>query len=204
MLTYKNIKNLNWNKLKNMIPAIAQHYISGEILMFGYMNPEAYISTIEKKLFTLYSRQKKKLWVKGETSKNFLYVKKITTDCDCDVILVHVRPAGNTCHLNRFSCFESSQPVYSFLLQLENIIKLRKKEKLNKSYISNLFAQGSSRIAQKVGEEAVETVIAFLEKNSINIINESSDLLFHLLILLQSTNINFELIINNLKNRMYK
>ncbi|VFP80995.1 Histidine biosynthesis bifunctional protein HisIE [Buchnera aphidicola (Cinara kochiana kochiana)] len=204
MLTDKNISNLNWNKLKNMVPAIAQHYVSGEILMFGYMTQEAFNSTIEKKLFTLYSRQKNRLWIKGETSKNFLYVKKVVTDCDCDVILVQVQPTGNTCHLNRFSCFENSQPIYSFLLHLESIIKSRKKEKLNKSYISNLFYQGSSRIAQKVGEEAVETVIAFLEKNPVNIINESSDLLFHLLVLLQSINISFESIINNLKNRMNK
>ncbi|VFP78056.1 Histidine biosynthesis bifunctional protein HisIE [Buchnera aphidicola (Cinara cuneomaculata)] len=204
MLNYNNIANLNWDKLKNMIPAIAQHYVSGEILMCGYMNQEAYHHTLEKKLFTLYSRQKKRLWIKGETSKNFLYVKNITTDCDGDVILVQVQPAGNTCHLNRFSCFEHSQPIYSFLLQLENIIKLRKKKKLEKSYISNLFTQNRHRIAQKVGEESVEVIIAFLEKNSVNLINESSDLLFHLLILLQSMSIDLELIINNLKDRMHK
>ncbi|VFP85676.1 Histidine biosynthesis bifunctional protein HisIE [Buchnera aphidicola (Cinara pseudotaxifoliae)] len=204
MLTYNDIKNLNWKKFKNMIPAIAQHYISGEILMFGYMNQSACIHTLENKLFTLYSRKKKRLWVKGETSKNFLHVKKLTTDCDRDVILVHVKPVGNTCHLNRFSCFESSKPVYSFLLQLENIIKLRKKNTTDKSYVSNLLSLGRHRIAQKIGEESVEVIIAFLEKNSINVINESSDLLFHLLVLLQSIDIDFKLIIKNLKCRTNK
>ncbi|VFP87950.1 Histidine biosynthesis bifunctional protein HisIE [Buchnera aphidicola (Cinara piceae)] len=204
MLTCKNIKFLNWKQYMNMIPAIAQHYISGEILMFGYMSPEALNNTIERKLFTLFSRKKNRLWVKGENSKNFLHVKKIITDCDYDVILVKVKPSGNTCHLNRFSCFKSAEPIYSFILKLQSIIKLRKKENSKKSYISNLFSLGNHRIAQKVGEESIEIIIAFLEKNSVNIINESSDLLFHLLILLQSVNIDFESIILNLKNRSHK
>ncbi|VFP81372.1 bifunctional phosphoribosyl-AMP cyclohydrolase/phosphoribosyl-ATP diphosphatase HisIE [Buchnera aphidicola] len=204
MLTCKNIKYLNWKKLNNMIPAIAQHYVSGEILMFGYMNQEALNNTIKKRLFTLFSRKKNRLWVKGEFSKNFLYVKKITTDCDYDVILVKVKPSGNTCHLNRFSCFKSSKPIYSFLVKLQSVIKSRKKEYSKKSYISNLFSLGRNRIAQKVGEESIEVIIAFLEKNSTNIINESSDLLFHLLILLQSVNVDFKSIILNLKDRSYK
>ncbi|VFP84841.1 Histidine biosynthesis bifunctional protein HisIE [Buchnera aphidicola (Cinara splendens)] len=204
MLTYDDIKNLNWKKSKNMIPAIAQHYISGEILMFGYMNQSACMHTFKNKLFTLYSRKKKRLWVKGETSKNFLYVKKLITDCDRDVILVQVKPAGNTCHLNRFSCFKSSQPIYSFLLKLENIIKLRKKNITYKSYVNNLFSSGKHRIAQKVGEESIEVIIAFLEKNSVDVVNESSDLLFHLLILLQYLDIDFQLIIKNLKCRSNK
>lgn len=204
MLTYKDINKLNWKKMKNMIPAIAQHYISGEILMLGYMNQEACLSTIQKKLFTLYSRKKKKLWVKGETSKNFLTVKKVFTDCDKDVILVQVKPHGNTCHLDKFSCFDSSGLVHSFLYKLENIIKSRKKECSRASYVSNLFSLGRNRIAQKIGEESVETIIAFLEKNSVDIINEASDLLFHLLILLRHSNIDFKSIILNLKNRVRK
>ncbi|WP_075433693.1 bifunctional phosphoribosyl-AMP cyclohydrolase/phosphoribosyl-ATP diphosphatase HisIE [Buchnera aphidicola] len=201
MLIAKDIKNLNWIKMNNMIPAIAQHYVSGEILMFGYMNPDAYRSTIEKKLFTLFSRKKNRLWIKGEYSKNFLHVKQISTDCDYDVILAQVKPDGNTCHLNKFSCFTSFKLLHSFLYKLENVIKLRKKNPSRDSYISMLFSVGRNRIAQKVGEEAVETIIAFLENNSINLINEASDLLFHFLILLQCSDIDLKSIIKNLKQR---
>ncbi|VAX76317.1 bifunctional phosphoribosyl-AMP cyclohydrolase/phosphoribosyl-ATP diphosphatase HisIE [Buchnera aphidicola] len=203
MLISKNINHLNWNKMNNMIPAIAQHYISGEILMFGYMNQNACAQTINNKLFTLYSRKKNRLWIKGEKSKNFLHVKHITTDCDNDVILVKVKPDGKTCHLNKFSCFDSSELAHSFLYKLEKIIKIRKNNYLNKSYIKNLFTLGRNRIAQKVGEESIESIIAFLENNRVNVINEVSDLLFHVLILLQDMNIDFKSIILNLKNRSH-
>ncbi|ABJ90548.1 bifunctional phosphoribosyl-AMP cyclohydrolase/phosphoribosyl-ATP diphosphatase HisIE [Buchnera aphidicola] len=205
MLIDQNLQNLNWTKNNGLIPAIAQHYISGEILMFGYMNQKAFDKMISNKLFTLYSRKKKRIWIKGETSKNFLYVKNISTDCDTDVILVKVNPAGNTCHLNRFSCFESSHQLpYTFLYKLENRIRNKKENFSRSSYVSNLFSSGNNRIAQKIGEESVEVIIAFLENNHVNIINETSDLIFHLFILLQSMNINLYKIIKNLQKRVKK
>lgn len=202
MFVDKNIEQINWNKIDNMIPVIAQHYLSGEILMHGYMNKKALLFTIQKKLLTFFSRTKKRLWTKGETSKNFLHVISITLDCDYDTILVQVEPKGKTCHLNRVSCFKNTTFRYLFFYQLDNIIENKKSDFLKNSYTKKLYDSGTMRIAQKVGEEAIETVLAAVEKNPINIINEVSDLIFHVLVLLHDCNLSFNDIVLNLKNRM--
>ncbi|WP_075431719.1 bifunctional phosphoribosyl-AMP cyclohydrolase/phosphoribosyl-ATP diphosphatase HisIE [Buchnera aphidicola] len=202
MFVDKNIDKLNWKKINNMVPVIVQHYLSGEILMHGYMNQIALSNTIEKKLLTFFSRTKKRLWTKGELSKNFLHVISIILDCDEDALLVQVKPVGNTCHLDRGSCFKNHSFSYLFLYQLDNLIESRKNDSLGFSYTKKLYSSGIARIAQKVGEEAIETVIAALENNSINLINEISDLIFHILVLLRERNLSFNNIIKNLKNRM--
>lgn len=202
MFIDKNLDKLDWKKVNNIIPVIAQHYLSGEILMHGYMNQEALSWTIKKKMLTFFSRSKNRLWIKGETSKNYLYVTSIVTDCDYDTILVHVKPVGKTCHLDQISCFKYSNFIYLFLYQLEQVIKSKKNYLLDDSYTKKLFTQGINRIVQKVGEEAIETIIAALEKNSVNLINETSDLIFHILVLLQNRNLCFNDIIINLKNRV--
>ncbi|WP_343126610.1 bifunctional phosphoribosyl-AMP cyclohydrolase/phosphoribosyl-ATP diphosphatase HisIE [Buchnera aphidicola] len=199
----KNLNFLNWKKMKGLIPVIIQHYVSGIVLMHGYMTVEAFNQTKQTKILTLFSRSKKRLWVKGEVSKNFLKVKKITTDCDYDVILTFVKPSGNTCHLNRFSCFLNNEFIYSHLYSLEKIIKSRQKKDILNSYVKKMYDSGLSRIAQKVGEEAIETVIAVFGHNTNDFINEVSDLLFHVLILLHSKNLELCIIIKNLKTRVY-
>lgn len=202
MFVDKNIDKLNWHKINNMAPVIVQHYLSGEILMHGYMNQKALSNTIQKKLLTFFSRTKKRLWTKGEQSKNFLHVISIILDCDEDALLVQVKPVGNTCHLNRWSCFKNHSFSYLFLYQLDSLIESRKNDISGLSYTKKLYSSGISRIAQKVGEEAIETVLAALEKNSTNLINEVSDLIFHILVLLRERNLSFNDIIINLKNRM--
>ncbi|AEH39663.1 phosphoribosyl-AMP cyclohydrolase / phosphoribosyl-ATP pyrophosphohydrolase [Buchnera aphidicola (Cinara tujafilina)] len=202
MFVDKNIDKLDWKKTDYMMPVIAQNYLSGEILMHGYMNKKALLYTIKKKLLTFFSRTKKRLWTKGELSKNFLHVISISLDCDHDTILVLVKSIGNTCHLNRISCFNYSFFSYLFLYKLDNIIEYKKHDTLENSYTKKLYSSGTARIAQKVGEEAIETVLAALEKDSINLINEASDLIFHLLVLLHNRNLCFNDIIKNLKNRM--
>jgi len=195
-----NIKNLNWKKTKGYIPGIIQHYISGKILMHGYLNKESLKKTIEEKKVTFYSRTKKRLWTKGENSKNYLIAKNIFSDCDQDTILILVKPHGNTCHLNKFSCFSNTIEKFSFLFYLEKIID-KKKNNEEKSYTSKLFKLGIQRIAQKVGEESVETILASMTKEKNALINEVSDLIYHLLVLLNFKKIQFKEIIHNLQIR---
>lgn len=199
---YTDIKKINWVKTNNMVPVIIQHYISGIVLMHGYMNQEALKISKKTKLLTLFSRTKNRLWTKGEKSKNFLYITDIIIDCDRDAILILVHPKGNTCHLNSISCFSGSHPSYSFLYTLESIIFSRKMYPIPKSYISKMYFLGLSRLAQKVGEESVETILAALEKKSHNLIEEASDLLFHFLVLLNGRNLNLNDIILNLMKRV--
>lgn len=198
---YVDIKKINWKKINNMLPVIIQHYISGIVLMHGYMNQEAFKISQKTKLLTLFSRTKNRLWTKGEISKNFLYITDIIIDCDQDAMLILVHPKGNTCHLNNISCFNGVNPSYSFLYTLENVIFSRKMYPLQESYISSMYLSGLPRLAQKVGEESIETIIAALEKKSNNLIDEASDLLFHFLVLLNGSNLNLHDIILNLIKR---
>ncbi len=192
---------LDWNKTNGMVPVIIQDYLSNEVLMHGYMNEEALLKTQKQGLVTFYSRSKKRLWTKGETSKNFLKVIDITSDCDNDALLIFVKPKGKTCHLNKTSCFTLKYNDLFFLSELEKIIEDRKKNNLENSYTSHLYQSGTQRIAQKVGEEAVETILAAMSKDKNQLINESSDLIYHLIVLLHDQNLNFNLIIKNLKKR---
>ncbi|CUR53057.1 bifunctional phosphoribosyl-AMP cyclohydrolase/phosphoribosyl-ATP diphosphatase HisIE [Buchnera aphidicola] len=203
MKIHQNVHILDWNKMKGIMPVIIQHYISGIVLMHGYMTLEAFLQTKKTKIVTFFSRSKQRLWVKGEVSKNYLNVIKITTDCDGDVILVLVKPSGFTCHLKRISCFLDNESLYSTLYNLEKIIESRKFSINSKSYIKNLYHLGINRITQKVGEEAVETIISVFDKNINHFIDEVSDLIFHLLILLHYKNLELYIIIKNLKKRIY-
>jgi len=192
---------------KGLIPAIIQDSKTGEVLMLGYMNKEALEKTIEEGKVYFYSRSRKKLWMKGETSKNYLYVTKIFIDCDRDTLLILVNPEGNVCHTGNRSCFfeeissGSNPPLYNFIYKLFSIIEDRKKSYNEKSYTSYLFQKGREVIAKKVGEEAMEVIIAYLNEDSEEIIKETSDLVYHLLILLSSSCIEPQKIFEELINR---
>ena len=179
--------NPNFSKSQNgLLPAIIQDSVTKTVLMLGYMNREAFQKTKETKQVTFYSRSKKRIWVKGEESGNFLKLVKIKVDCDQDTILITANPQGPTCHTGTDSCWgETNQSHYGFLTELEEIITERKKTNDDNSYVASLFREGINKIAQKVGEEAVETVIEAKDENSELFLNESADLLFHFLILLK-------------------
>ena len=179
--------NPNFSKSQNgLLPAIIQDSVTKTVLMLGYMNREAFQKTKETEQVTFYSRSKKRIWVKGEESGNFLKLVKIKVDCDQDAILITADPQGPTCHTGTDSCWgETNQSHYGFLTELEEIITERKKTNDDNSYVASLFREGINKIAQKVGEEAVETVIEAKDENSELFLNESADLLFHFLILLK-------------------
>ena len=168
--------------------------------MLGYMNQEAWIKTQEEKRVTFYSRSKNRLWTKGEESGNFLEMKDFHIDCDQDTLLVKVKPQGPTCHTGSRSCFNTSFNQ-NFIFELEAIIKDRYDNPTEESYVNKLRKKGINKIAQKVGEEGVETVIAALAESKSDLINESSDLIFHLMVLLREKNISLEKIARNLEKR---
>ncbi|CAL4319104.1 Histidine biosynthesis bifunctional protein HisIE [Buchnera aphidicola (Eriosoma grossulariae)] len=205
MLLDVAISKLDWDKTSGLIPVIVQNYISGEVLMHGYMNLLALRQTIKEKLVTFYSRTKKRLWTKGEKSNNTLLVIDIKIDCDHDTILLLVNPKGNTCHLDQNSCFSDSHKLpFLFLFYLEKLINEKKILRNINSYTSQLFTSGTKRIAQKVSEEAIELSLASVTNNKNELIDEASDLIYHMLVLLNDHNINFHTIINNLKQRHLK
>ncbi|QCI20261.1 bifunctional phosphoribosyl-AMP cyclohydrolase/phosphoribosyl-ATP diphosphatase HisIE [Buchnera aphidicola (Brachycaudus cardui)] len=204
MLTSQDLLNLNWIKTNSMIPVIIQNIFSNEVLMHGYMNEEALLKTQKNGLVTFYSRTKKRLWTKGEKSGNYLKVIEITADCDYDTLLILVKPIGKTCHFGNTSCFLPKKYNIDFLFDLENIIKNRKSVYKHDSYTSELYKSGTSRIAQKVGEEAIETILAAMKTNKNELINESSDLIYHLIVLLHDQNLNLKIVLDNLKKRSQK
>ncbi|WP_010517047.1 bifunctional phosphoribosyl-AMP cyclohydrolase/phosphoribosyl-ATP diphosphatase HisIE [Croceivirga radicis] len=171
-----------------LVPAIIQDARTKNVLMLGYMNQEAFNKTQDTGKVTFFSRSKNRLWTKGEESGNFLELVSMKVDCDKDALLVQVKPAGPTCHTGTDTCWdEENTPNFSFLSELENVIASRKENKEDeKSYVASLFRKGINKIAQKVGEEAVETVIEAKDDNEELFLNESADLLFHYLILLQA------------------
>ncbi len=179
---------LNFSKNKDgLIPVIIQDSISKTVLMLGYMNDEAIRKTKRTGNVTFYSRTKKRLWTKGEESGNFLRLVNMKVDCDNDTILIYVKPEGPTCHLGTDSCWgEKNLSKFGYLSQLEEIIAERKKDDKKNSYVASLFREGINKIAQKVGEEATETIIEAKDENKQLFLNESADLLFHYLILLQA------------------
>ncbi|WP_343155206.1 bifunctional phosphoribosyl-AMP cyclohydrolase/phosphoribosyl-ATP diphosphatase HisIE [Buchnera aphidicola (Kurisakia onigurumii)] len=203
----KIISLIDWKKIHGNIPVIVQNNCSGEVLMHAFMNRQAIEQSIETSFVTFYSRTKKRLWKKGETSGNFLKIKKIFLDCDNDCLLILVKPIGKTCHLDKNSCFSSKNnkhiPEFTFLYYLDNLIEHKKNDFNNFSYTNNLFQEGKKRIAQKVGEEAIEVVIAAIEKKNKDLIEESSDLIYHFLVLLHSHNLDLKVIIENLKSRYF-
>ena len=185
-----------------LIPAIIQDNLTKKVLMLGYMNHDSLDRTIKTKKVTFFSRSRNSIWVKGETSGNFLNLVDISLDCDKDTLLIRVLPEGPVCHEGSDTCWsEDNKSSYGFLSILENIIDERKLSKSNKSYVSKLFIEGQNRIIQKVGEEAVELIIESKDNNKKKFIEESADLLFHFLILLNKKNIKLDEIVDELQLR---
>ena len=191
---------IDFNKSDGLVAVIIQDEQTLEVLMLGYMNQEAYDKTVKENIVTFFSRSKKRLWTKGETSNNFLHVKSIALDCDNDTLLIKVKADGPTCHTGARSCF-NTEYNQNFILQLEQIINDRYENPKEGSYVNKLREKGLNKIAQKVGEEAVETVIAALAQTETDMINESSDLVFHLIVLLREKGLSLETIAKNLESR---
>ncbi|MFK5889814.1 MAG: bifunctional phosphoribosyl-AMP cyclohydrolase/phosphoribosyl-ATP diphosphatase HisIE [Flavobacteriaceae bacterium] len=178
---------IDFNKNGNgLVPAIIQDANTLKVLMLGYMNQEAFKKTQQTKKVTFYSRKRQCLWTKGETSGNFLEMKSMLLDCDNDTLLIKANPTGPTCHTGADTCWNETNETRSFLPILEAVIKERKKNPTDKSYTASLFKKGINKIAQKVGEEAVEVIIEAKDNDDNLFLNESADLLFHYLILLQA------------------
>jgi phosphoribosyl-AMP cyclohydrolase / phosphoribosyl-ATP pyrophosphohydrolase len=186
-----------------LIPAIIQDTETKNVLMLGYMNVEAYNKTIETQKVTFYSRSKNRLWTKGEESGNFLHLIDIANDCDNDTLLIQVKPVGATCHNGTDTCWASENKAnFGFISTLENTIKNRRDTAdVQKSYVASLFEKGINKIAQKVGEEAIEVVIEAKDNNDDLFLSESADLLFHYLILLQAKGFELKDVVNVLKER---
>ncbi|MBI9072321.1 MAG: bifunctional phosphoribosyl-AMP cyclohydrolase/phosphoribosyl-ATP diphosphatase HisIE [Melioribacteraceae bacterium] len=197
-----DVKVIDFEKQDGLVPAIIIDNSTNQVLMLGYMNEEAVKKTLDEKRVTFFSRTKNRLWTKGETSGNFLNVVDVKIDCDNDTLLINANPVGDTCHLDRYSCFGIDKySDLSFLNKLFNLIKERKISLPENSYTTSLFKRGENRIIQKVGEEAVETVIAAKNNDREEIINETSDLIFHLFVLLAEKEIDFSEIVKNLSER---
>lgn len=194
---------INFEKQGGLVPAVVQDASTEKILMVGFMNQEAYEKTIQEKRVTFFSRTKQRLWTKGETSGHFLDVVQVLIDCDQDTVLIKANPKGVTCHTGADTCFfeKNTQTDYDFLTKLITTIKSRKEEESEQSYTSSLFKKGINKIAQKVGEEAVEVVIEAKDNNDDLFKNEAADLFFHYLVLLEAKNISFTEIIEVLKQR---
>lgn len=204
MLTAEQLSQLDWEKTDGMIPAIIQHKVSGEVLMLGYMNAQALEETLTSGNVTFWSRTKGRLWTKGESSGNFLKVVSITPDCDHDSLLILANPIGPTCHTGTSSCFSPAESDWGFLYQLEQLLASRKSADPDSSYTASLYARGTKRIAQKVGEEGVETALAATVNDRFELTNEASDLVYHLLVLLQDQELDLSAVINNLRARHQK
>jgi len=187
-----------------LVPAIIQDAETNMVLMLGFMNEAALNKTQELQKVTFYSRSKNRLWTKGEESGNFLMLKEIATDCDNDTLLIKVNPVGPVCHTGADTCWGEKNTYTNFLPELENIIADRKNNPTDKSYTSSLFAKGINKIAQKVGEEAVEVVIEAMDNNADLFKDEAADLLFHYLILLQAKGFKLNDVIGILKDRHSK
>lgn len=187
-----------------LAPAIIQDFSTQKVLMLGFMNQEAFVKTEETGKVTFYSRSKNRLWTKGEESGNFLFVKQVLLDCDHDSLLIKVEPQGPTCHTGADTCWSERNHKEDFLYYLEDLIQLRKKSADEKSYVRQLFQGGINKIAQKVGEEAVELVIEAKDNNEELFVNEAADLLFHYLVLLNAKGYNLQQVVDVLKSRHAK
>ena len=195
--------NIDFSKFENgLVPAIVQDAQTKTVLMLGYMNKEALTITQKTKKVTFFSRSKNRLWTKGEESGHFLTLVSVMADCDKDTLLILANPMGPTCHKGTDTCWgEANKPNYGFISALEALIADRKKNPSEKSYVTSLFAKGINKIAQKVGEEAVETVIEAKDSNDDLFLNEGADLLFHWLILLQAKGYSLRDVVKILEQR---
>ncbi|EIV8662766.1 bifunctional phosphoribosyl-AMP cyclohydrolase/phosphoribosyl-ATP diphosphatase HisIE [Vibrio parahaemolyticus] len=197
-------ERINWEKVDGLVPAIVQDFQSSQVLMMGYMNQDALAKTGETGQVTFFSRTKERLWTKGETSGNVLQLVNISLDCDNDTLLVRVNPIGPTCHTGTTTCWdgdaqEESQMVW--LHQLEQLLAARKGADPDSSYTASLYARGTKRISQKVGEEGVEVALAATSGDKAELVCESADLIYHLLVLLQDQGLSMNDVVNKLKER---
>ena len=204
-MTPETISGLDWSKGDGLLPAIVQDARTGRVLMLGYMNQATLQETLEGGRVVFFSRSRGGRWLKGETSGHYLDVVQVSTDCDNDALLVLASPNGPTCHKGTVSCFDEAQPtdaqLLGFLGILEKTIAHRIAEQPDGSYTARLVAQGPSRIAQKVGEEALETALAAVTRDDAGVIGESADLLYHLLVLLKSRNLSLADVVRELQSR---
>ncbi|MFH4678191.1 bifunctional phosphoribosyl-AMP cyclohydrolase/phosphoribosyl-ATP diphosphatase HisIE [Vibrio diabolicus] len=197
-------ERINWEKVDGLVPAIVQDFQSSQVLMMGYMNQDALAKTGETGQVTFFSRTKERLWTKGETSGNVLQLVNMQLDCDNDTLLVKVNPIGPTCHLGNTTCWdgdpqEESQMVW--LHQLEQLLAARKSADPDSSYTASLYARGTKRISQKVGEEGVEVALAATSGDKAELVCESADLIYHLMVLLQDQGLSMNDVVNKLKER---
>lgn len=194
------MEQIDFSKGNGLVPVVIQDNNTLQVLMVGYMNEEAFDKTMKEKMVTFFSRSKNRLWTKGETSGNFLYVKEILADCDNDSILIKADPAGPVCHTGSTSCFSEETPK-GFIYKLESIINQRIENNAGESYTNKLYKKGINKVAQKVGEEAVELVIESKDNNIDLFRNEAADLLYHFLILLKAKKTDLQSIEDVLKKR---
>ncbi|MEZ9396956.1 bifunctional phosphoribosyl-AMP cyclohydrolase/phosphoribosyl-ATP diphosphatase HisIE [Vibrio splendidus] len=197
-------ERIDWEKVDGLVPAIVQDYQSSQVLMMGYMNPAALEKTGETGQVTFFSRTKERLWTKGETSGNVLQLQNMSLDCDNDTLLVKVNPIGPTCHTGTTTCWdgdkqEETQMVW--LHQLEQLLAARKDADPDSSYTASLYASGTKRISQKVGEEGVEVALAATSGDKAELVCESADLIYHLMVLLQDQGLSMNDVVNKLKER---
>ena len=193
---------LDFGKAGGLVPAIIQDSLTGKVLMLGYMNDAAYAQTLREQRVTFFSRSKNRLWTKGESSGNFLDVVEIREDCDEDTLLIRVRPHGPVCHTGADTCFgEENKAGVHFLSHLAAVIHTRKNESPESSYTARLFERGINKIAQKVGEEAVELIIEAKDNDRALFLNECADLMYHLLVLLEAKETSMEEVVSILQQR---
>jgi phosphoribosyl-ATP pyrophosphohydrolase/phosphoribosyl-AMP cyclohydrolase len=196
---------INYNKYSDgLVPAIVQDHVTGKVLMLGFMNEEALNRTLEEGRITFFSRSKNRLWTKGEESGNLLLCRHIALDCDQDSLLIQAEPLGPVCHTGADTCWNEKNEKEDFLVYLENIIDQRRRSGSENSYVAQLFSKGINKIAQKVGEEAVELVIEAKDQNESLFLDEAADLLFHYLVLLNAKGHNLQEVSNVLKERHLK
>ncbi|CAH6781813.1 putative bifunctional phosphoribosyl-AMP cyclohydrolase/phosphoribosyl-ATP pyrophosphatase [Vibrio chagasii] len=197
-------ERINWDKVDGLVPAIVQDFQSSQVLMMGYMNQDALAKTGETGQVTFFSRTKERLWTKGETSGNVLQLVNMSLDCDNDTLLVKVNPIGPTCHLGTTTCWDSDPQEESqmvWLHQLEQLLAARKDADPESSYTASLYARGTKRISQKVGEEGVEVALAATSGDKAELVCESADLIYHLMVLLQDQGLSMNDVVNKLKER---
>ena len=197
------VKDIDFEKLDGLVPAIIQDAVTNKVLMLGFMNPEAYIKTIETGHVTFWSRSRQTLWTKGETSGNYLNLVSIQNDCDNDTLLIKVHPQGPTCHTGTDTCWGESNDASPllFLKELQDFIDKRHEEMPEGSYTTSLFRKGVNKMAQKLGEEALETVIEATNGTDDKLIYEASDMIYHLLVLLTSKGLRLEDVARELQKR---
>ena len=201
-VTRENLDQLAWDKQQGLIPAIIQDAITGVLLMQAYMNQEALIKTLETGRVTFFSRTRQCLWEKGETSGNTLHYKEIVSDCDGDSLMILATPTGPVCHTGAATCWEEGpQPGLTFLSELEGVIAYRQTTPSETSYTAKLLKRGPKYIAQKVGEEAVETALAAVAGDDQEFLDESADLIYHLLVLIKSRGLTLNDVVSVLKAR---